>query len=266
MLNYQAGAHTVPGLTYFTQADMWLKFAPADRLNVPAYNLEDYPKLMAHDFIADPPVTFTRRHKKNPLRLSTRLEWPIILPGTTEPTTVSIPVTTHPDEYYGHQLHRPSAFFHESDEGTETILPNLQIQHSLRFFQDVTSLFEKCVIYIAAFRSRAHQKQFGLQSFKVTMETTTPARVDHIIQRLGALLLAPPFRIHSDFIIYTDRPNTLAVQQQSVSPGSLLQELERRTSSLIGCVDTMIDEGFVGSSLKFTRRMGHLPTPPSLAS
>ena len=100
MLNYEAGACTVPGLTYFTQADMWTRFAPIERLNVPAYTIDDYPKLMAHELIANPPVGLSRRQKKNPLRLSTKTEWPVILPGTGDLTTVSMPVATYPDESF----------------------------------------------------------------------------------------------------------------------------------------------------------------------
>ena len=135
--------------------------------------------------------------------------------------------------HFGHQLHRPSAFFRESDEGTETILPSLDIQHSMRFFHEVTSLFEKYVIYIAAFRSRAHQNQFGLQSFKLLTDTTTPARVDQIIQRLGARLMAPPLSIHSDFILHTDRQTLARFDNNPYHPDHYFKNLKGQPVHLL---------------------------------
>jgi hypothetical protein len=206
-LHYRLGAASVPGLSFFTEADLWTRYAPQSQLNQPVFSFDDIPSLRAHEFLAQPPENLAPAKARTPLQLKTRIDWPVRLPGNSQLTTLTIPVSTQPDGYFAHQqTAQPKFFFLESDEGTETILPGRNLRQSLHLFRE-TSLLQKYLIYIAAYRRRAHLKQLGITSFAVITVTTTPRRVGQIIERLAPHLA--PFKIHPNFLLFTDR-ETLA--------------------------------------------------------
>ncbi|KUO56860.1 MAG: hypothetical protein APF80_13410 [Alphaproteobacteria bacterium BRH_c36] len=206
LINYQTGAQTVPNFSFLSEPDLWNRYAPNNVINQPTLRLEDTRKLMAHDFIANPPEV-RGRSAKIPLQLSAHLEWPVHIPGQAGLSTTPIYARTQPDGYFAQHHARTDFFFLESDEGTETILPGKSTRHSMQLFYD-TSLFAKYLVYIAAFRKRAHVKQFGIPSFQVITVTTTPRRVSQIIDKLHAILTRDPLHIHPNFFLFTDR-NTL---------------------------------------------------------
>lgn len=217
LINYQTGAQTVPDLTFLSEPELWGRYAPKDVLNQPTLSLDDGRKLMAHDFIANPPE-LRRRSTKIALQLSAHLEWPVHIPGQAGLATTTIHARTQPDGYFAQQHDRTNFFFLESDEGTETILPSKATRHSMQLFYD-TSLFAKYLIYIAAFRKRAHVKQFGIPSFQVITVTTTPRRVSQIIDRLYAILTRDPLRIHPNFFLFTDRTTLAQHHNNPYHPG-----------------------------------------------
>jgi Replication-relaxation len=206
MLNYRVGANTIAGASYSAEHELWLKHAPNDHLNQPLFTLAEAGTTMAHSFIANAPKL--PRKSKIPLRLATKIDWDVLIPGSANPQTLTIPVATEPDGYFATHKAQDAFFFVESDEGTETILPGKHIQQSLQLFT-ATSLYAKYLIYSSAFRKRAHVKQFGIPSFRVITVTSTPRRVDQIIERLGERLTDGPLRIHRGFFLFTDR-QTLA--------------------------------------------------------
>ena len=71
--------------------------------------------------------------------------------------------------------------FVEIDRGTETIEPGERQRKSSKFWRD-TSYLRKFLIYSAAFRARAHEKQLGLPVFRVLTVTTKPGRVAEMQQ------------------------------------------------------------------------------------
>ncbi|HUS96409.1 MAG TPA: hypothetical protein VMX97_06705, partial [Hyphomicrobiaceae bacterium] len=146
--------------------------------------------------------------RKIQLRLATKIDWDVLIPGSANLQSLTIPVATEPDGYFATHTAQDDFFFVESDEGTETILPGKHIQQSLQLFS-ATSLYAKYLVYSAAFRKRAHFKQFGIPSFRVITITSTPRRVEQIIERLGDLLTGEPLHIHPGFFLFTDR-QTLA--------------------------------------------------------
>ncbi|MDH3638936.1 MAG: hypothetical protein OES09_10820 [Gammaproteobacteria bacterium] len=231
-MQYQLAAQPMPGLTHLTQSDLWLKYAPTNRLNNPRYNPEDFPRLMSHDFLADPSEYMAVRSEVVPLKLKTRIEWDIKLPGNSHLTSITMPVSTEPDEYSGYTYNNRTRFtFHESDEGTETILPNATIRQSMQLFFD-TSLYQKLLVYIAAFRHRAHLTQFGITSFDVEITTSTPTRADNIIRQLGPLLLRQ-FHIHPNFVRLTDRQTIAHFDSNPYHPDLRRKNLEGQELSLL---------------------------------
>ncbi|MCH9808459.1 MAG: hypothetical protein K0U74_12060 [Alphaproteobacteria bacterium] len=212
LLHYRCGATGHPDITFFTEADLWNRYAPDAKLNKPIFDINDFPTLMARDFVTNPPEGIAAPAAKTPLQLKTRIDWLVKLPGNSGLTEHTIPISTQPDGYFAHQLatNKLSFFFLESDEGTETILPGADLRRSLQLFSQ-TSLLQKYLTYIAAFRSRAHQKQFGIPAFKVITVTSTPKRVDDIIDKMGDqhAQLKRLFNIHSNFLLFTDH-ETLA--------------------------------------------------------
>ncbi len=207
LLDYRLGARTVDDLTFFTESELWVKFAPNDQLVQPIYDINDLPTLRAHDFKKSRLENLSAPQSTIPLQLKTKIDWAVKLPGNSHLQTMTIPVTTQPDAYFAHQRNNNfKAFFLEHDEGTETILPGRNLRQSLHLFRE-TSLYQKLLISIAAFRHRAHVKQFGITSFSVIIITTTPERVDKIIDELAPLLFQ--FKIHPNFVLLTDQ-ETLA--------------------------------------------------------
>ena len=203
VLGYRLGARTVPDLTFYTQADMWTRFAPTEHLIKPVYSLDNFPVLYAHDFLRNPPPDLDNSKKGIPLTLRTVIDWPVKLPGQSKLTTLSIPVSTQPDDYFAHQQvgKKLKPFFIEHDEGTETILPSLANQQRPDFFSS-TSLLQKLLIYLAYWRAYRHVSELGIQSFEVIIKTRTPERADRIIEQLAPILLArkaPP-----NFVRVTD--------------------------------------------------------------
>lgn len=208
LINYQANTLIEPHVSFLPEPELWARFAPNAKLNQPVFDIDAFATLMAHDFIANPPEQSVSQKSKTPLQISSRLDWAVHIPGDKDLKTLTLSVSTQPDGYFALETNKPNFFFFESDEGTETILPGKDIRQSMQLFTD-TSLFAKYLTYIAAFRKRAHEKQFGITSFKVVTVTTTPRRVDEIIKKLAPLLMAQPLNIHSDFLLFTDR-ETLA--------------------------------------------------------
>lgn len=216
LINYQKGALSQSGVTFFSEPELWVRHAPVNKLNRPVYDLHHYPRLMAHDFITNPPDLSGAQGSKVPLQLSTRIDWPVHVPGQAGLTTLTIPVSTQPDGYFAEHYARTSCSFLESDEGTETILPGKTIRHSMQLFFE-TSLLAKYLVYITAFRKRAHVKQFGIPSFRVITMTTNPHRVAQIIEKLQPILSRDPLNIHPNFILLADRETLYATDKDGKS-------------------------------------------------
>ncbi len=206
MINYRFGANTIDGAGHSAEHELWLRHAPNDHLNQPLFSVSKTGAMMAHDFIAQAPKLPSK--PKIPLRLATKIDWGVLIPGSNSEQTLTISVATEPDGYFATHKQQDDFFFVESDEGTETILPGGHLRQSLQLFT-TTSLYAKYLIYAAAFRKRTHVKQFGIPSFRVITVTSTPKRVDQIIERLGDRLTGDPLRIHPGFFLFTDR-QTLA--------------------------------------------------------
>jgi hypothetical protein len=204
LISYQSSALTDPDVSFCAEPELWARYAPDAKLNKPAFDIDEFPTLMARDFIANPPDQSSSQAAKTPLQISSRLDWSVHIPGNSNLNSLTLPVSTQPDGYFALHTTKPSVYFFESDEGTETILPGKDIRQSMQLFID-TSLLAKYLVYSAAFRKRSHQKQFGISSFKVITVTTTPRRVDEIIKKVAPFLMAQPLNIHSDFLLFTDR-------------------------------------------------------------
>ena len=202
LINYQAPVQALSGLTFYSEPDLWRRFAPTKSLNRTAFDIDNYPRLMAHDFLNPP--RGSGHAAKTPMQLAAQLEWPVHVPGQAGLTTLPLQVKTQPDGYFALEAKRIEFYFLESDEGTETILPGKSARQSMQLFHE-TSLFAKYLVYIAAFRKRAHVKQFGITSFQVITVTTTPRRVQQIIDKLHLHLTSEPLNIHPNFFLFTDR-------------------------------------------------------------
>lgn len=221
VLRYKNNARQIPGVNFLTQADLWEQYAPNKRLNQPALNIDNIPKLMAHEFIANPPEHIGKQQPKVPLHLKSWIDWQVRLPRQLDYTadldeldysqffeeqlsTVSLPVSTQPDDFFAHHKSITDFFFFEEDEDNETILPGETNRQSPQLFSG-SSLFAKYVAYIAAYRKRTHTKQYGITSFSVITHTTTPLRGKWIIRQVAPILLKKPFNIHPNFIRISDR-------------------------------------------------------------
>lgn len=202
LVDFRTLAADVPNLTFQTEADVWSNHAPQKHLTTPVFDHHRPPHLMAHAFLADPPSVSTA-HSRVPLSFSAPLDHTIYLPGYDDPFPVTINVTVEPDGLFGLSYDTSRYFPFESDEGTETILPEKDFRHSMKLFE-YTSLYLKYLSYIAVFRKYAHVKKLGITSFSVITLTTTPTRVASIIRDLK-----PHLDIHDDFLLFTDR-KTLA--------------------------------------------------------
>lgn len=66
--------------------------------------------------------------------------------------------------------------FLEMDQGTETVEPNARKIRTPQFWRD-TSILRKMAIYAAAFRSKAHEHQFGIKAFRVLFVTRGAGRI-----------------------------------------------------------------------------------------
>ncbi|WP_299211970.1 replication-relaxation family protein [uncultured Tateyamaria sp.] len=98
------------------------------------------------------------------------VSWPT--PGRNEGTA--------PDIILGiEQEGRRQVLFVEIDRGTETIEPGKRKQRSERFWRD-TSFLRKLLIYGAVFRTKAHQTQLGLPTFRVVTVVPNADRVESI--------------------------------------------------------------------------------------
>ncbi len=238
LLQYENSAVTIHNLTFYAQPDLWTKFAPAKRLHHPVFDLDllDDPneplRVMAHDFIADCPFYNLRPTRHKPLRLSAQLEWPMRLPGQPELQSVPLTLITHPDGYFGHDYTTEQRFFFESDEDSETILPNCQNRHSAKLLED-TSLLQKSLAYTAAYRKFFHVRYFGISSFKVIFETTTPLRAYWIRRKLAPILLKPPLSIHPTFILTDDRQTLAANGNDRYHPDHFYKDLKGRDVHLL---------------------------------
>lgn len=144
---------------------------------------------------------------KAPYKLSTNAIWPILnRREVIEPTKLW--VSTEPDDYFSVTSDRENFYFHESDEGTEIILPNKEKRHSLLFFH-LTSLLQKYAVYANAFRERVHEKHFGIPNFRVITTTSTPARVQKIIRQCYPFICEGDRKVRPGLFLFTDR-ETLA--------------------------------------------------------
>lgn len=206
LLDYRLGART-ENIEFLNEPELWINYAPNDELNVPAHDIDQLPKLRAHDFKHRPPASPTRPKASIPLELKSQIEWGVKLPGHSTLQTMKIPVSTRPDGYFAHRKNgQLKPFFLEHDEGNETILPGRDLRQSLYLFRE-PSLYQKIVIYNAAYHHRAHVHKFGVTSFKVIIVTTTQERADNIVDGLGDQLL--PLGIKPNFVLVTDQ-ETLA--------------------------------------------------------
>jgi len=232
-MHFKIGADAVPGLTHLTQSDLWHRYAPANRLNQPKFNPLSPPLFRCHNYLEDPHAFGSIRTDHVPLKLKTRIQWDIKIPGQSALTDATFAVSTEPDEWIGRTYNGSTRIsYREDDEGTETILPNKQIRQSMQVFFD-TSLFQKYVIYITAFRDRAHLKQFGVTSFDVITFTTTPRRVDEIIHKLGPLLMQD-FGINPNFILHMDRQTLESFGNNPYHPDLRYKNLLGKDVALLG--------------------------------
>ena len=92
-------------------------------------------------------------------------------------------------------------------------MPNARRIANPRFFEASTFL-KKMVIYSCAFRGTAHQRQFGIPTFRVLTVTTSPARVtamqDAYHQHLTGLA-NPGLFLFSTLDALRERGNPLAM-------------------------------------------------------
>ena len=271
LLKFQEGARLRGGVSFANEAELWTRYAPSEHLNHPAYDINNFNKLTAHEFIANPPEP-TSKMPKVSLKLSARFDWGVYLPMLEddagddqskqfmekELTTVTLPLSVETDGYYSDRIDgEPESFhYHEEDEGTETILPSEAIRHSVEAFKG-NSLFAKYAAYIATYRKRVHQKKFGIMRFDVTTHTTTPERVDLIIKKLAPIFLRQPFNIHPDFLKFTDR-QTLANHFYNPYHPKL------RYKNLAGEEVQLIPEPANGNPLKSTRPIRYYSPMKSL--
>lgn len=210
LLQYQTAAVNLANTTFFPEHQLWTTYArdakqPASPLYQPNYNLNDYPRLMARDFITNPPPRLKKKTPKTPLTIKTHLEWITQSEHTKRLGTETFYVSTRPDAYFALQNHQTNFFFLESDEGTETIIPGDHVRHSAQLFEQ-TSLLAKYLVYFAAYRKRSHQKQFGIPKFSVITVTTTPRRSQQIIEKIAPYFKRDLKNInHSDLFLFTDR-------------------------------------------------------------
>lgn len=231
-LDYQASAATVPHLQFFDQPQMWGLFAPNTRLNTPVFDMENCARYMAHDFIADHQSFNLKQGKYKPLRLSSKLDWPMINPSDDELRTEEHTFSTHPDGYFGQAYKTQQNFFFESDEGSETIVPGHDKRHSAAFFNG-TSLLHKCLAYTAAYQNFHHTRRFGITSFKVIFETTTSQRARSMQEHLASILLKLPEPIHDNFILITDRVALAACDNNRYHPRHYYKNLRGKDVHLL---------------------------------
>ncbi len=222
LINYEQNAQSLGDVTYRNAAELWTTYAPNERLNQPAYDIDDCGRITAHDFIDSPPEIVGKPQPKTPLEFKARFDWGIHLPKLVddaaaddhennpdnfyerELTTVTLPLSVQSDGYFSHACTTEDFFFHETDEDSETILPGEAIRRSTQVFKN-NSLFTKFAAYIAAYRKRVHVSTFGITSFEVITQTVKPGHVQSTIQKLAPIFLRKPFNIHPDFLLFYDR-------------------------------------------------------------
>ncbi|WP_299854629.1 replication-relaxation family protein [uncultured Roseobacter sp.] len=94
-------------------------------------------------------------------------------------------------------------FMIEIDEGTETITPGKRQRESEKFWSR-TSYLRKLLIYGAAFRAKAHQKQLGIQSFRKLTITTNRDRVAEMQACYRNHLGQGSNKVHPGLFLFSD--------------------------------------------------------------
>ncbi len=217
LLQFEDGAKEIDGLEHYTEADLWLKFAPERQLNQPIYDPKNPPKIMSHDVLAAPSDYSTIRTEPEPSKIKSRLDWEIKLPGHRNLFPVNTAVAAIPDGRIGRRYNGKNHFSKfESDEGTETILPGRNIRQSMQVFLD-TSLYQKMLAYIPYFRHRGHVTDLGIPAFDVTIITSTPRRAENIVSTLGPVLMTL-FNIHPNFTKVSDRQSIAKYENNPYHP------------------------------------------------
>lgn len=135
------------------------------RLEVAARARGDIAVLHRSDIVSDAPKT--RRDRRVRLSAKLRLDGPLRL------------FSVDPDEVFGLQFlgtDEESYFMFERDRG------EMPIKRYSR--KDQTFFVKKLLIYYEANRAQQHQHEFGIPNFRVATVTTTPERVDQMIDAL----------------------------------------------------------------------------------
>ncbi|MGR8949129.1 MAG: replication-relaxation family protein [Gammaproteobacteria bacterium] len=110
-----------------------------------------------------------------------------------------------PDRIFGIRSgDQESFFFLEIDEGTETIEPSTRRQRPSLFFRQ-SSILKKFVTYANAHAERAHQKHFGIPSFRILTVTTTPRRAGNMAEVCGRHIGSGALAVRPGFFLFSDR-------------------------------------------------------------
>lgn len=141
--------------------------------------------------------------KTNPLKLSVNVPHDRIYYDNRQKITrtTTTPTSTTPD---GYMLLGSAFTFHESDEGTETIVPGPKLRNSYAYFH-TRSLLLKSQTYAAYFRLKKHRAQFGIKAFRLLFTTTNVDRALLIANQLHPYMCLNGPRVHPGFILVTDR-------------------------------------------------------------
>lgn len=108
-------------------------------------------------------------------------------------------------------------FLVEVDRGTETIEPGKRQREKIDFWRN-TSILRKFLIYAAAFHSRAHTEQFGLEVFRVLTITTTPGRVEEMQACYQRHLADGPDRVPPGLFLFSDWKTLEAADDYLTAP------------------------------------------------
>lgn len=93
--------------------------------------------------------------------------------------------------------------FLETDQGTETVVPNARKLKSKSFFSD-SSILKKLVIYAAIFNSQSHKERFRFNRFRVLFVTTTPKRSTLMQAAYREYLVRGSLNVRPDVFLFTD--------------------------------------------------------------
>ena len=88
-------------------------------------------------------------------------------------------------------------------ELVRSIEPGKRQRESEKFWRN-TSYLRKFLIYSAAFKARAHEKQLGLPPFRVLTVTTQPNRVEEMQRCFAAHLSGGGTKTNPGLFLFTD--------------------------------------------------------------